>query len=537
MTTAFTVVLVAFFVVVTPLVSSAPADGINSSNSGSDDELGYSYITKVREGTDPDDLYDNYFYLVEPLFSLPKERLLQLSSVKPGLPDLTLWYRVFVRKYWRSNVDTDEESQKEAIKHQLEALDFVDYVSFSRLEPLPAIIAPGSTETTPDFVPQQDYLRPYIDEYNTGIDAEYSWTFPGGNGEGITIYDVEYAFNPTHEDLVGKSIRTVIDPNETPANPFFPDNNHGTAVFGTMIGVDNGLGVKGISYGAAGAFAPEWTERADSNRANAILLAANDAKAGDVILLEMQTVVCGNIYPDDGSQEGYGPAENALEVFEVTQVATANGITVVATAGNGSQNLDADECNEQYDRDIRDSGAILVGAGGAYGDTSRRRLWYSCYGSRLDVHAWGEYTWTAGYGDASVNETAPDDKNKWYTNSFGGTSGAGSMVAGVVANIQGIAMKALGYPLDPLEVRQLLRDTGIPQVGEGNIGPLVNLRAAIDSLFDIYTESPSVTPTRRPTSKRLTPRPTTRRPTPRPSTQKPTPRTSSRKPTRSPRTL
>lgn len=53
-------------------------------------------------------------------------------------------------------------------------------------------------------------------------------------------------------------------------------------------------------------------------------------------------------------------------------------------------------------------------------------------------------------------------------------------------------MKRFGAPLDPLELRALLTNTGLPQVGGGgNIGPLVNLGLAIDSLIGAPTRSPT----------------------------------------------
>ena len=42
---------------------------------------------------------------------------------------------------------------------------------------------------TPDFVPNQGYLRENS-ATNNGIDAEYSSQFDGGDGEGVTIYDI-----------------------------------------------------------------------------------------------------------------------------------------------------------------------------------------------------------------------------------------------------------------------------------------------------------------------------------------------------------
>jgi hypothetical protein len=80
-----------------------------------------------------------------------------------------------------------------------------------------------------------------------------------------------------------------------------------------------------------------------------------------------------------------------------------------------------------------------------------------------------------------------------YTAGYGGTSGATPIVAGAVACIQGF-LKAQGRPvLTPAEIRDLLVATGIPQqqadvTGDGvvdtrHIGPLPNLRAAINALL------------------------------------------------------
>ncbi|KAL3816675.1 hypothetical protein ACHAXA_003865 [Cyclostephanos tholiformis] len=99
-----------------------------------------------------------------------------------------------------------------------------------------------------------------------------------------------------------------------------------------MIGSINGLGVKGISYGAQAKEVPEST-RNGSNRADAIIRAVVDGKPGNVLLLEMQA----GAY-DTGQ---YGPAEEDPAVFEATKVAAvANKSVVVAAAGNGNVNLD-----------------------------------------------------------------------------------------------------------------------------------------------------------------------------------------------------
>ena len=102
---------------------------------------------------------------------------------------------------------------------------------------------------------------------------------------------------------------------------------------------------------------------------------------------------------------------------------------------------------------------------------------------------------------APLNDTAiRSDINKWYSSTFAGTYGASPFVAAAVANIQGIAMKRFGFPLEPKEVRKLLTDTGLPQedsYNDGGIGPLVNLRNAIDKLSDgNITAKPMSAPTK-----------------------------------------
>lgn len=426
---------------------------------------------------------------VRPLIPLPKETLDKLTSAKEGLPDLSLWYQI---------VTDGELALNEGEGEGIDTFGSVDGVVNSKIQgpppPPPGARPARATRArtplshtqnfiSPDYVPDQGYLGPQAVN-NNGIEAEYSWTVPGGSGEGITVYDIEYGWTLNHEDWTRevKLLMSGEDEGNQIENPFGPD--HGTAVLGEMVSGDNGLGVKGISFDANPAVAPELTTLYGSNRALAITLATADAKAGDVILLEMQTWVCGS--------RKFGPAEGDDDVFEATKVAVANGITVVAAAGNGDVDLDSELCGSKYDRSVRDSGAIIVGAGGSgvggsgACNISRQKMWFSSYGSRVDVQGWGECVYSAGFGNLYTDPNSPGDATKWYTDSFSGTSSASPIVAGAVANIQGIAMRAFGAPLTPLEVRDLLKRTGTPQAGsdqDQNIGPLVNLKSAIQEMF------------------------------------------------------
>jgi hypothetical protein len=57
----------------------------------------------------------------------------------------------------------------------------------------------------PAVQPNDDPLFPtqgYLTGDGVGINAVYAWGFPGGNGAGTTIIDVEAGWKLTHEDLV-----------------------------------------------------------------------------------------------------------------------------------------------------------------------------------------------------------------------------------------------------------------------------------------------------------------------------------------------
>lgn len=113
-----------------------------------------------------------------PLFTLPRTRLIELSSVEKGLPDLTLWY-----SFDPSDASLTAQTE-EHIVTSLKQLKSIDYVEIPK-----GAMPSRRLAVTPNFVPNQGYLK-MNSPTNNGIDAEYSWTFDGGNGEGVTIYDV-----------------------------------------------------------------------------------------------------------------------------------------------------------------------------------------------------------------------------------------------------------------------------------------------------------------------------------------------------------
>ncbi|MCK5127481.1 MAG: VCBS repeat-containing protein [candidate division Zixibacteria bacterium] len=367
-----------------------------------------------------------------------------------------------------------------------------------RLEELPGVILarpvpkPMSLPVPISYVPQQGYLRA-ASSIPSGIDADYAWTsIPGGAGAGVTICDLEYGWNYSHQDII-QAPGSQINPNPVVLPTGFTDD-HGTAVIGQLFSDPNGWGTTGISHGGilktCGTYygtSPQW------NVAGAILIAIDSLIAGDIILLEQQW--------DYNNSNGFVPIEWWLDtlpnsqsfntVYSAIQIAVANGIHVVEAGGNG--NIDTDGMTW-----YGNSGAIIVGAGGATAgpNLDRQRLSYSSYGSRFDLQGWGENVVTTGYNDL----WSAEGKNLWYTSIFSGTSSSSPIVSGAMASCAGF-WTALGWNqslLTPSLLRNTLVLTGTPQDMSvfGNIGPRPNIRAACSVLVqqEIEWKDRTVTP-------------------------------------------
>ncbi len=131
----------------------------------------------------------------------------------------------------------------------------------------------------------------------------------------------------------------------------------------------------------------------------------------------------------------------------------------------------------RFDRSVRDSDAILVGAGDS---VTRSPLWFSSNGDRMDLQGYGNNIVTTG-GDGNLQNGSV---NVRYTSNFGGTSGAGPIVTSAVVSVLSY-LKATGQPpMTADQIVSLLRATGTPQPESDTtrIGPLPNIPAAIAEL-------------------------------------------------------
>ncbi|MFV8752375.1 S8 family serine peptidase [Nannocystaceae bacterium ST9] len=405
---------------------------------------------------------------VEPMFlradaALEQDQAESEKKIGEELADLGLYHAL-----------TFEGATPEQLERAIRELHALDCVEIAHAAPIPYPAGFDIGPTTPAFSGQG-----YLDAAPNGIDARYAWGIAGGRGEGVRIIDVEFSWHLDHEDL------------PDPGQYFFNGSGlnlaisnyaeHGTAVLGVLGARENRYGFTGIAPAAqlgVNTWFSIW------GIAHAIEDASMQLRRGDVLLIEIHypgpTTTVDDVFA--GRQTGFMPVEYFPASFDAIRRASARGVIVVEAAGNGQVDLDAPLYEGRLDRTRRDSGAIMVGAGTPVG---RVPEWFTNYGSRVDVHGWGSSVATLGYGDVTV-PGAEGDVRQWYTRGFNGTSSASPIVAGAVADIQGVRTRD-GLPvLEPLAMRELLRRTGTPQANDARqIGPLPNLRPAIDSFHVI----------------------------------------------------
>jgi serine protease len=346
------------------------------------------------------------------------------------------------------------------------------------LEELPGVASarpvplPVPLPTPPAY--DQEYRAPAA--WNpSGTGQDYFDTAFNGTGAGANICDLEYSWNYDHADI-SKALTSQINVNV--ADPF-GDDNHGTAVIGVLSADDNGWGVTGLCRDASlqtcgtyfGTPTPSW------NPAGAILVAISHLPPGGVILLEQQWDYAdpntggADFVPLEFYTDTFPAAQSANTVYSAIQLAAANNLYVVEAAGNGNYDLNSLAF-------AGDSGAIIVGAGGAYpggfGNAGNlERLDFSSYGFRVNVQGWGENVTTTGYGDLYVQGPT---NNYDYTAVFNGTSSASAHVAATVACYSAFITPALGA-LSATTMRDRLALSGTSQEfgNPGYIGPRPDL--------------------------------------------------------------
>ncbi|MGU3461731.1 putative mucin/carbohydrate-binding domain-containing protein [Bacillus sp. D48C] len=310
----------------------------------------------------------------------------------------------------------------------------------------------------------------YLEAAPKGINAPHAWSIKGGDGKDTTFVDMEYGWLLNHEDLVNKNIKLMSGQNIS------QHRAHGTSVLGIVSSEDNQIGNIGIAPKANVKVISQIRDNGIYNTADAILSAVHNLQAGDILLLEAQASY-------DGYGDKYLPVEVHPDIFDAIRVGADKGIIIIEAGANGSNDLDnfkdrnGKKILNRNSPDFKDSGAIMVGAGSS--TVPHKRLWFSNYGSRLDVYGWGENVDTTS---ANPNQNTTN----LYTSTFSGTSSASPIIAGAATSIQGIAKEHRGSPYTPAELRNILSNpnTGTQSQDPWNdrIGVLPDLKSILNNL-------------------------------------------------------
>lgn len=389
---------------------------------------------------------------VEPLLLQDKQSLQELRQrgvdrgAWPPAPDMSLWFRV------RCN-SLEQRDRLVTVMRPVET------VSHCYAQPAPAA-PPALLQAPTDWTDTQDYF----DAPTNGTNMYAVGGVLGARGRNVRFTDCEYDWVIDHEDLGLPSSRIL---GGTPIGGW---SDHGTAVLGEIWAQDNGFGMTGGTINCEVWMSTEYSSTFGFNPTQAIINAAANSSADDVILLEMQTFGPG----------GYCPEEWTQASFDAIQTATLAGIHVIEAGGNGGLDLDGPSFNGLFDLNVRDSGAVIVGAANSRQLT---KSWFTSRGSRIDCQAWGDSIPTAGYGDLYA---AAGTDTEDYTGVFGGTSGASPIVTSAAISLIG-AMKAHGMtPPDPITLRDALRQTGTPQPASDIATGRIGSQPDIEDLFDWF---------------------------------------------------
>lgn len=401
--------------------------------------------------------------------ALAKARVEAVNVFKQDRKTLLEWKKN-AEEYWNTELEDlglyfsvdISNAGDDALVDKLLNLDNLSIVE--RVEEIPD---PVPALASPSFTGNQRYLN----NDNNGVHARDAWKLPGGTGNSVKAVDIEGSWQVSHEDMPDLFYNS---------GSFRPDlswRNHGTAVVGVMGGSKNSYGITGIApdarYGVQSVFIP-------GDFPAAMTKAAMQAGSGGLVIIELQynQIAHFSSCTCNFSQCGYVPAEYYDAHFQAIKQAVGNGVIVIQAAGNGSVDLDHPDFNSAFDRNVRDSGAIMVGASLS---TARTPACFTNYGDRIDVHGWGENVATTGYGDL-FSGGGIGDEDRFYTNYFSGTSSASPIVAGSALSVQGI-LGAHGKTLmDSLQMRALLKTTGEAQTGgfAKKIGKLPNIIKAVN---------------------------------------------------------
>lgn len=366
-------------------------------------------------------------------------------------------------RYLHIDIPVTEQGNAKYINLLMGKLSKQEQVELVYPDATPMDLALSAT-AIPNFSSQQYYFNAPEDKKTGyvlgGLNIVAADSYEGGRGENISFISMEVdPWFTENTNLPANAYPNVSSKKQNGSQA----GDHDTASVGIMVGKNLGYGIVGAAYNAKKISYVR-------NSQELIALLPNYAQ-GDVIQVGMATLIpkgAANCTADSGCGV---PMEYLQAYYDAYKMATEKGIHVIEGSGNHSINLDHAFFDGKFDRKVRDPGTILVGA---VCGKDGKKAYFSSYGSAIDVSAWGCFDIAStGYGDLFT------DGNTSYTAKYSGTSAANPQIAGLVANISGIAKKQ-NKMLTPVTMRNLLQVTGTKIAGEENVGYYPNLKSAAD---------------------------------------------------------
>ena len=305
-------------------------------------------------------------------------------------------------------------------------------------------------------------------------------------GKNITVGVIDNSANIDHVDLVGQVTveegQTIFVPNRDQSLTIDPE--HGTAILGILVALDNGFGITGLLPESHAIFFPAVTAQTGGRLANAIISAGQTLVDADVLCIPLAfgagyTLVNDPFYSQLLNVVGelgvtcIIPAGNGG--YQVT-VPSSNSVVIVGAAWPGNQIPSTTGVLIQQDVDnpkpecqgLRTTSPLFPGDDYCRYPTSN---WSDVVGpGGIDVSGWGTGICTLGGG--TLFNKLPLTSNQNYQMSFGGTSGACAMIAGLVGSMTSFSKEQFGGSIGFKGIRAILNGRETDSQGELIVPPV-----------------------------------------------------------------
>ena len=305
---------------------------------------------------------------------------------------------------------------------------------------------------------------------------------------------IDYSAIVDHLDLLGQVTvetgQTIVIP--APGTSTIINPNHGTAVLGVLVAADNGFGITGLLPRSQAIFFPAVTSLQGGRVASALVSAGETLGDGDVLCIPLEYGI------------GYTLATDPF-VSQLFNVVDSLGATIVIPAGNGGFPLQTfaettttaivvgsvwpgRQIPVTYGsvKSITSPGVStggLLASGAVFPGSQYCRYpssnWSETVGEGgIDVAGWGTAICTLGEGTLFNNATSsiPATPQQDYQASFGQTSGACAMIAGLIGALNGFSEEVFDGSIGTQRIRYILNNFNTNVNGDpvgNNLGSVV----------------------------------------------------------------